>query len=147
MTKQEAFQVIEDTRPKKAYRGAVIGCGRMGSTIDDEHVGQPSYIWPWAHAPAVIEDKVWRAYGLLRHARSLSVEEAMNLLSGARLGVGLGLIPDVSMYTLNKLLVYAQPAHLAKRHANGSAPTHSEIDIHRASYVRELFSGEDGKTL
>ena len=39
-------------------------------------------------APAIIEDKVWRAYGLLRYARSLSFEEAMNLLSGVRLGVG-----------------------------------------------------------
>jgi predicted dehydrogenase len=51
----EAFKVIEHTRPEGRYKGAVIGCGRMGSTIDDEHVGQPSYIWPWAHAPAVIE--------------------------------------------------------------------------------------------
>jgi len=32
-------------------------------------------------AATVIEDKVWRAYGLLRYARSLSFEEAMNLLS------------------------------------------------------------------
>ncbi len=64
-------------------------------------------------APAVIEDKVWRAYGLLRYARALSFEEAMNLLSPVRFGVGVGLIPDVGMYTLNKLLVYTQPAHLA----------------------------------
>ena len=39
----------------------------------------------------------------------------MNLLSGVRLGVGLGLIPDVGMYTLNKLLVFTQPAHLSAR--------------------------------
>ena len=32
-------------------------------------------------AQAIIEDKVWRAYGLLRYARALSFEEAMNLLS------------------------------------------------------------------
>lgn len=55
MTNQEAFQVIADSRPKKQYRGVVIGCGRMGSTIDDEHIGKPSYVWPWAHAPALIE--------------------------------------------------------------------------------------------
>src|SRR5690606_11194288 len=42
-------------------------------------------------APAIIEDKVWRAFGLLRYARSLSFDEAMNLLSGVRLGVGTGL--------------------------------------------------------
>ena len=33
----------------------MVGCGRMGSTIDDEHIGMPHYPWPWAHAPAMIE--------------------------------------------------------------------------------------------
>ena len=42
-------------RAQGSYRAAVVGCGRMGSTIDDEHVGKPNYPWPWAHAPAVIE--------------------------------------------------------------------------------------------
>jgi protein arginine kinase len=97
-------------------------------------------------APAIIEDKVWRAYGLLRHARSLSVEEAMNLLSGARLGVGLGLIPDVSMYTLNKLMVYAQPAHIAAQDTGVPAPSPSAINIRRASYVRESLTAGPGKT-
>ena len=39
------------------YRGAVIGCGRIGSTIDDEHVNGPQFRYPWAHAPAIIEAK------------------------------------------------------------------------------------------
>ena len=51
----EAFQVIKDSAPRHTYRGAVIGCGRMGSTIDDEHIGMPHYPWPWAHAPAMIQ--------------------------------------------------------------------------------------------
>ncbi len=51
----DAFQIINDTAQSKHYRGAIVGCGRMGSTIDDEHVGMPNYPWPWAHAPAVIE--------------------------------------------------------------------------------------------
>ncbi len=98
-------------------------------------------------APAIIEDKVWRAYGLLRHARSLPVEEAMNLLSGVRLGVGLGLISDVSMYALNKLLVYAQPAHIAAHDAGGPALSRSEINIRRASYVRQSLTSGHDKTL
>ncbi|MDE2706869.1 MAG: Gfo/Idh/MocA family oxidoreductase [Gemmatimonadota bacterium] len=51
----EAYKQIEATRPRGSYRGAVVGCGRMGSTIDDEHIGMPHYPWPWAHAPAMIE--------------------------------------------------------------------------------------------
>ena len=51
----EAYQVVDETRPRGNYRGAVVGCGRMGSTIDDEHIHMPHYPWPWAHAPAMIE--------------------------------------------------------------------------------------------
>jgi protein arginine kinase len=91
-------------------------------------------------APAVIADKVWRAYGLLRHARSLSFEETMNLLSGVRLGVGLNLIPDVSVYTLNKLLIFTQPAHLADR--EGRALSDPELPIHRAAFVRRTLEAD-----
>jgi protein arginine kinase len=94
-------------------------------------------------APTIIEDKVWRAYGLLRYARALSFEEAMNLLSGVRLGVGVGLIPGVAMYTLNKLLVYTQPAHLAV--AEGIAPTDADLPIRRARFVRKVLESEVGR--
>lgn len=94
-------------------------------------------------APAVIEDKVWRAYGLLRYARSLSFDEAMNLLSGVRLGVGVGLVSDVSLYTLNKLLVYTQPAHLAV--AAGVDLDDPELPVRRARYVRQMLEEETGR--
>src|SRR5947208_7604419 len=44
-------------------------------------------------APEEVEDKTWRAYGLLKHARQLSFEETMNLMSGVRLGFGMKQIP------------------------------------------------------
>src|SRR3954464_8137484 len=94
-------------------------------------------------APAIIEDKVWRAYGLLRYARALSFEEAMNLLSGVRLGVGVNLIPEVGMYTLNKLLVYTQPAHLAV--AEGLGPSDPDLPVRRAQFVRKVLESEVGR--
>lgn len=92
-------------------------------------------------APTILEDKVWRAYGLLRHARALSFEECMNLLSGVRLGAGLNLIPGLRVYTLNKLLIYTQPAHLAAldQQRSGSDP---ELRAARASYVRRVLDEE-----
>ena len=39
------------------FRAAVVGCGRIGSTIDDEHQNKPQFRYPWAHAPAYIEAK------------------------------------------------------------------------------------------
>lgn len=92
-------------------------------------------------APAVIEDKVWRAYGLLRYAHSISFEEVMNLLSGVRLGVGLKLIPEVSVFTLNQIMIFAQSAHLQQMAGKPLART--EEDISRASYIRRMLAGSD----
>jgi hypothetical protein len=36
----------------------------------------------------------------------------MNLLSGVRLGVGLKLLPGLSVYTLNQIMIFTQSAHL-----------------------------------
>src|SRR5919106_1479337 len=93
-------------------------------------------------APTIIADKVWRAYGLLRYARSLTFEETMNLLSGVRLGVGLNLISGLSVYTLNKLLIFTQPAHLAA--LEGRPPGDPELPAVRATYVRKLLDAEAG---
>ena len=91
-------------------------------------------------APTVIEDKVWRAYGLLRYAHSISFEELMNLLSGVRLGVGLKLIPGVSVFTLNQIMIFTQSAHLQRM--AGKALDGSEEDIYRATYIRRTLAGQ-----
>ena len=91
-------------------------------------------------ARGVTEDKIWRAYGLLRYARSLSFEELMNLLSGVRLGLSLKLLPGLRVYTLNKMMIFTQPAHLEE--AAGRDLTPSESDAHRAAYVRRILAAE-----
>ncbi len=91
-------------------------------------------------AQPVIADKVWRAYGLLRYARSLSFEEMMNLLSGVRLGVGLNLIKNLSVYSLNKLLVFTQPAHLAR--PEGRDLSTADLAVLRATHVRHELEAE-----
>jgi protein arginine kinase len=88
----------------------------------------------------IIEDKLWRAYGTLRYARSVTFDEAMNYLSGVRLAVGLKLITGLSVYTLNKLLIFAQSAHLA--HLEGKVLTESETNVARARYVRQVLVSE-----
>lgn len=92
-------------------------------------------------APTVIEDKVWRAYGLLRHARSLAFDEMMNLLSGVRLGLSLKLLSKPSVYVLNRTMVFAQNAHLEDA-GEGSLST-VELDIQRANYVRSALRDAD----
>jgi protein arginine kinase len=89
-------------------------------------------------APHVIEDKVWRAYGLLRHARSLGFDEMMNLLSGVRLGLSLKLLPGPRVPSLNRTMVFAQNAHLEE--ASDTTLSAAEIDFQRASYVRAALA-------
>jgi protein arginine kinase len=96
-------------------------------------------------ARAVTEDKIWRAYGLLRYARTLSFEELMNLLSGVRLGVSLKLLPGLRVYTLNKIMIFTQPAHLEQAAGHDLPP--AEGDTHRAAFVRRILAAEGDVSL
>jgi protein arginine kinase len=89
-------------------------------------------------ARRLLEDKVWRAYGLLRYARSVNTKEALSLISAIRLGVGAGLIGDVSIRSLNELLIYTQPAHLQK--VNDRKMNAGERDVARAEYIRQTLN-------
>jgi protein arginine kinase len=62
----------------------------------------------------VIEDQSFRALGALTHARLMSTEESMQLLSQVRLGVVLGLLPSLDLGVINGLMLLTQPAHLQR---------------------------------
>jgi len=93
-------------------------------------------------APEQIEDKVWRSYGILTHARVLTSNEVMNLLSALRLGLSLGLIDKFSNRELNELLIVTQPAHLQKY--IGKEMDNNERDMIRADLVRKQLCKEEG---
>ncbi len=85
-------------------------------------------------APSQVEDKVWRAYGLLAHARVLSSQEFMNLLSAVRLGRSLGIIDGMSSGFINQLMIITQPSHLQAEAGVDLSP--EERDIRRAEVAR-----------
>jgi len=62
----------------------------------------------------VLRDRVHRAVGALLHARLMKVDEAMELLSLARLGVLMGVIEDIGLGTIHTLMLQVQPTHLQK---------------------------------
>jgi len=64
--------------------------------------------------PAQLDDKVWRAWATLTHARVIDTEEVLQLLSHLRLGVNLGRIEKVDIHAINELFLLTQPAHLQK---------------------------------
>jgi protein arginine kinase len=90
-----------------------------------------------------IEDKVYRAYGSLRHGRSMSSQEVVNLSSAVRLGVALGFVNLPELKVLNELLVITLPAHLQRR--LGTELKSDDRNVRRADFVRNyLASAADG---
>jgi len=85
-----------------------------------------------------LEDRAWRAFGILCHARVVTSEEALALLSALRMGVHLGLIETAPLRTVNELLVFTQPAHLQKLEGRELAP--EERDNLRGALLRKRLS-------
>lgn len=83
---------------------------------------------------AQIEDMVFRAYGTLQWARTMSAEELMSLASKVRLGAQMGLI-SIKIEKLARLTTMAQPALLQQR--EGREMTSEERDEKRAAFIRE----------
>lgn len=90
------------------------------------------------HSAARVDDKIWRAYGTLAHARSISSEETQTLLSPIRMGIHMGRFSLIDIPVLNELLLHTQPAHLQKLH--GKTSDEDERDFLRADYLRKRFA-------
>ncbi len=108
----------------------------MPRIVDYEREARDTLI---AKDPARVEDRTWRALGMLRHARTVSSDEALALLSAVRMGVQLGILTDVSVETVNKLMVFTQPAHIQKQ--EGRELSAQERDSIRAAHLRARLSG------
>ena len=85
-----------------------------------------------------LEDKVHRALAILRSARTLTSEEAMQYLSAVRLGFVMEILKNVDLSSLNELFVLTQPAHLQKLEGRELDP--DERDVRRAAFVRSTLA-------
>lgn len=57
----------------------------------------------------VLEDEIFRAYGLLKNARLITYEESIALLSKVRLGMTLGLLKEQELTVIDSLLFSIHP--------------------------------------
>ncbi len=81
------------------------------------------------------EDDICRAYGILKNARLLGEEEALNLLSKLRLGVSIGLVKEVDLEKVQGLMVDILENTL--KVVLKKDLSKQEDLIERAKYVRE----------
>ena len=84
-----------------------------------------------------LEDKVYRAYGILANSRKLSSEEANILLSDVKLGTDMGIIKELNDSKVRKLEMYIKPANLQKY--VGQTLDGYERDVKRAEIVKQII--------
>ncbi len=132
------FQVSNQTTLGKSEEDLVAHLDRIVGTVIETELRARRVLL--RDAANVTEDKIWRAYGLLRHARAMAYEELVNLLSGVRLGLSLKLLPGPPAHTLNKLMIFTQTAHLNE--AAGRELAVAERQAQRARYVRAALADE-----
>ncbi|MEZ6062037.1 MAG: protein arginine kinase [Planctomycetaceae bacterium] len=90
---------------------------------------------------ATLDDQVARALGILTSARSISSEETMHLLSSLRLGINLGIVPNIKIATVNELFIHTQPSHLQKLH--GGPLKTADRNEARADYLRKRLAASN----
>lgn len=83
----------------------------------------------------LVRDHVGRSLGILSNAWILSSKEALDLMSGLRLGIDLGILKNMDWAKLNDLLILTQPGHLQK--IEGRRLKAQDRDEARATLVRE----------
>lgn len=133
------FQISNQTTLGRSEEDLVEHFGRTVSTVIEKERRAREVL---RGAGPRTEDLIWRAYGLLRHARLLTYRDLMELLSGVRLGVALELLPSPGVGSLNRIIVFSQAAHLAE--AAGRELSDAERQTHRAEYVRKVLESERG---
>lgn len=81
-----------------------------------------------------VEDRVWRAYGIMGALRRVDSKEFMRLWSELRTGASMGIL-DIGLDDIDKLVYDAQSAHVAGEEKLSAA----ERDVRRASLCRDFI--------
>jgi protein arginine kinase len=90
-----------------------------------------------------VEDRVGRAFGILAHARVLSSEEALRLLSDVQLGITLGLLPPFEGATFAQLVAFTRPAMIQK--LAGRELDAGGRDVERAALIQRHLRREPSR--
>ena len=85
-----------------------------------------------------LEDQIWRAMGTLTHARYLSSQETLRLISLVRLGYSMGYLEQLTFGQINDLYLLAQPGYLQEM--KGEDMDAHQRDGYRAQKIQEKLS-------
>ncbi len=92
----------------------------------------------------MLEDKIWRAMGILTHARRIGDAEAQKLISDVAFGVSLGIVKGLSPSLLYETMMNSRPAIIAEQKKSGIT---QQNDIARADIIRKIFNNGKGEEI
>lgn len=84
-----------------------------------------------------LEDRIWRAIGVLKNARRMGDSEAQKLISDVAFGVSLGIVPGITSSELYQVMMDTRPAIITE--SQGSVKS-QQRDIIRANMIRKVFT-------
>lgn len=82
-----------------------------------------------------LEDDIYRAYGILKYSRIISIEETLKCLSKLRLGISIGMISNITLEKVQTLMVDVEPHTL--RIILKDNFTKDEENFKRSEYIRK----------
>jgi len=92
-----------------------------------------------------VEDRVYRAWGLLLWCRYITHREALDALSAVRMGTALGLVTGVDPQTITALLFLSQKSHIQRVLQSQADPADGKlIDYTRAKIIRDALTQSRG---
>ncbi len=130
-TKGYLFQISNQQTLGKSEKEIIRGMEHIAREIVEYEKKAREFLF--TKAKYEIEDKIYRSLGILKYARKITSEEALNLLSTLRLGIGI--IPGLTIEKLNKLMILTRPANLQVFSAK--ILDEHERDIKRAEFLRK----------
>ena len=95
----------------------------------------------WKENKDVLEDRIYRTLGIMRYARMMTSQEALNSISDLRMGIALGVFGKLSYEQINELVMLTRPAFLVKK-AGGQLKPEAR-DCLRAKIIREKLAEID----
>lgn len=111
--------------------------------VDAEQNARVRLIWG---TPMRAHDFCYRSIAVLKHARMISATEALNALSGLRLGqddeIAEDLIP-ADLPSWDELLLWVMPNHVNAKFPAPEKVTKEERAVRRAEYLRNAFKGKE----
>lgn len=132
-TKGHLFQISNQRTLGQSEEEIVSTLSSMAGQIITYERDARSYLA--TKMDSYVEDKVFRSLGILKYAKRLTSDEALNLLSTLRLGINI--LKNVDVETLNKLMILTKPANLQMFFSQDFPP--EMRDLKRAELIKKAL--------